>query len=329
VNTFKSLADFIQRRMRMSHVYQPVMLMTLLNSGGRCHQRKIAAALLAHDESQIEYYTLITNRMVGKVLRNHGLVARDERTKEYELRGFDSLTATERKELVALCKQRLDAFVAARGAAIYQHRHAASGYVPGTIRYEVLKRARFRCELCGISADEKALEVDHINPRNRGGLDDVSNYQALCYSCNATKRDRDDTDFRHIAASYSERHAGCLFCEVPQARVIAENALAYAIRDAYPVTNLHTLIIPKRHAVDYFALGQAEINGVTALLKSLQDEVRRHDPSVAGFNIGMNNGETAGQSVMHCHVHLIPRRPGDVPKPKGGVRNVIPGKGDY
>jgi hypothetical protein len=72
-----------------------------------------------------------------------------------------------------------------------------------TLRYEILKRAKFRCELCGISADEKALEVDHIVPRNRGGADDLPNLQALCYSCNAMKRDRDEVDFRGIAATSS------------------------------------------------------------------------------------------------------------------------------
>ena len=69
----------------------------------------------------------------------------------------------------------------------WSHRRKSTGYVPGTQRYEVLKRARYRCELCGISAEYKALEVDHIIPRNKGGTDDASNLQALCYSCNSTK----------------------------------------------------------------------------------------------------------------------------------------------
>ena len=73
---------------------------------------------------------------------------------------------------------------------------------------------------CGISADQKALEVDHIVPRNSGGGDEQSNLQALCYSCNAMKRDRDDTDFREINKSYEHRENGCIFCEIPKERVL-------------------------------------------------------------------------------------------------------------
>ncbi len=96
----------------------------------------------------------------------------------------------------------------------------------GTLRYEVLKRAKFHCELCGISAKEKALEVDHIVPRSKGGEDDISNLQALCYSCNSMKRDRDDTDFREVRESYAVREAGCPLCKMPKKRVVAEQPLA-------------------------------------------------------------------------------------------------------
>ena len=92
-----------------------------------------------------------------------------------------------------------------RGNQIWSHRQKASGYISGTVQYEVLKRAKYRCELCGISAELKALDVDHILPRKHGGTDDSSNLQALCYTCNRSKRDRDDTDFRGIADSYKER----------------------------------------------------------------------------------------------------------------------------
>ena len=184
----------------------------------------------------------------------------------------------------------------------------------------MLKRAKFRCELCGILDTDKALEVDHIVPRNHGGIDDISNLQALCYSCNAMKRDRDDTDFRGVSESYGKREAGCPFCEMEEPRVIASNALCYAIRDKFPVTEHHTLIIPKRHVSDFFELYQPEINAVHSLLGGMKQQVEELDSSVTGFNVGMNSGEAAGQTVFHCHVHLIPRRKGDVENPRGGVR---------
>jgi ATP adenylyltransferase len=101
------------------------------------------------------------------------------------------------------------------------------------------------------------------------------------------------------------------------------------IRDQFPVTPFNSLIIPKRHVADYFGLYQPEINAINQLLVEQKAFITKTDPTITGFNIGMNCGESAGQTVYHCHVHLIPRRVGDVLKPRGGVRNVIPGKADY
>jgi ATP adenylyltransferase len=178
-------------------------------------------------------------------------------------------------------------------------------------------------------ADVRALEVDHIVPRNRGGTDDLDNLQALCYRCNSMKRDRDATDFRGVRESYKHRETGCTFCEIPKERVVHETELAYAVRDAFPVTPLHTLVIPKRHVSGYFELGRAELNACHQLLEQEKEMIEQADANVEGFNVGVNDGEVAGQTVFHCHIHLIPRRKGDVEDPTGGVRRVIPGKGVY
>lgn len=121
----------------------------------------------------------------------------------------------------------------------------------------------------------------------------------------------------------------CLFCSIPRQRVIAENDLAYAIRDGFPVTPLHTLVIPKRHAIDFFDMTDAEIAACTLLLRDLKTLIVQEDASVEGFNIGMNAGAAAGQTIFHSHIHLIPRRQGDVQDPRGGIRHLIPGKGYY
>lgn len=143
------------------------------------------------------------------------------------------------------------------------------------------------------------------------------------------KRDRDDTDFAKVRQSYNDREAGCLFCEIPRQRIILENELAYALRDGFAATEMHSLVIPKRHVKDYFGLYSPEVNACNQLLEKLKADIEATDRSVSGFNIGMNNGETAGQTIFHCHIHLIPRRKGDVENPRGGVRHLIPGKGDY
>ncbi len=309
----------------MSHVYQPVMLTTLLQGDGRCSVKEIAHSILAHDESQVEYYENITKNMVGHVLRRHGIVEKEG--DGYSLIGYENLDDEQIEHLVELCNTRLDEYKAKRGRRIWQHRKLSAGYISGTLRYEVLKRARFHCELCGISADIRALEVDHIVPRNRGGTDDIDNLQALCYSCNSMKRDRDATDFREVRESYEHREPGCPFWEMPEESEVAETELAYAVRDAFPVTPLHTLVIPKRHVRGYFELGRAELNACHRLLEQEKQGIERSDASVEGFNIGVNEGEVAGQTVLHCHVQLIPRRKGDIDDPTGGVRSVIPGKG--
>ena len=121
----------------------------------------------------------------------------------------------------------------------------------------------------------------------------------------------------------------CPFCEIPQDRVIATNDLAVAIRDGFPVTEGHTLIIPRRHLADYFDLEHAERDAIEALARSCRAELMETDASIDGFNIGANAGASAGQTIFHVHVHLIPRRTGDVEKPRGGVRGVIPDKQNY
>lgn len=324
---FIKISNFILNEMRMSHIYQPAMLIELLKRGGAASVTDVAKALLGHDKSQVEYYEHITKNMVGKVLTNsRGITHREN--DQYSIIGFGELSSSEISELISHCENKIAEYLD-NGKDPWSHRRKSSGYIKGTVRYRILSRAKFRCELCGISADQKALEVDHIVPRNKGGADDESNLQSLCYSCNAMKRDTDDTDFREVKQSYEERVAGCVFCEIPKDRVIAENELAYAILDAFPVTEHHTLIIPKRHVSDYFSLYQPERNAIQSLLEQRRDEILKIDPTVTGFNVGNNIGETAGQTVMHCHTHLIPRRNNDVANPRGGVRGVIPDKQKY
>ena len=121
----------------------------------------------------------------------------------------------------------------------------------------------------------------------------------------------------------------CLFCNIKASDLADENTLAYASYDTYPVSEFHCLIIPKRHVKDYFELTNDEVIACNDLIKKIKEEILLKDTSVKGFNIGSNIGKISGQSVLHCHVHLIPRREGDVENPQGGVRSVIPSKQHY
>ena len=120
----------------------------------------------------------------------------------------------------------------------------------------------------------------------------------------------------------------CPFCTLPPARLLATRATAIAIRDAFPVSPGHTLIIPKRHVASFFDITDAERADLLALLSFVRDDLDR-EFHPAGYNIGINDGAAAGQTVPHLHIHLIPRYAGDQPDPRGGVRWVIPDKAAY
>ncbi|WP_423819213.1 HIT domain-containing protein [Salinimicrobium sp. TIG7-5_MAKvit] len=320
------LEHFIQNKMSMSHIYQPVMIKKLLTSLGKAHKTEIAQEILTYDSSQVEYYEKVTNNMVGRVLRSHHIVEKEKN--HYILKDFEVLSPEEVAKSIKLCEAKIEEFTEKRGVAMWEHRRKNRKAISGSIRYEVLKRALGRCELCGISKEEKALEVDHIIPKNLGGEDSINNYQALCYTCNANKRDTDNTDFRELEDLYNMKDSTCIFCSVNFEKVF-ENNLAIAFLDKYPVTNLHTLIIPKRHCSTFFDLTQAELNATYSLAQKVKEQIIAKDSSVGGFNIGFNAEEAAGQTVNHCHMHIIPRRKGDVENPIGGIRNIIPGKGQY
>jgi ATP adenylyltransferase len=122
----------------------------------------------------------------------------------------------------------------------------------------------------------------------------------------------------------------CIFCKKINYKVLKETNYFFIIRDtAYPVTEHHTLIITKRHVSDFFELSDEETKEFNQLLKDQKKELENIDNKITGFNVGVNVGKDAGQSIMHCHIHLIPRRKGDVEDPRGGVRGVIPERQKY
>ena len=121
----------------------------------------------------------------------------------------------------------------------------------------------------------------------------------------------------------------CLFCDIKKSGCAYENDLAYVSYDTYPVSEYHCLVIPKRHIKDYFDLTNEELLACNNIIKIVKNEITNKDKTVRGFNLGTNIGKVSGQSIHHCHFHLIPRREGDVENPQGGVRSVIPSKQHY
>lgn len=121
----------------------------------------------------------------------------------------------------------------------------------------------------------------------------------------------------------------CPFCELPPERIVAHHGSCVAFHDLFPASEGHLLIIPRRHIASFADLNREEWLSIHELAKTLSADLRRQDFSIQGFNFGFNDGEAAGQTIFHAHAHLIPRRKGDVPHPRGGVRGVIPCKRDY
>jgi diadenosine tetraphosphate (Ap4A) HIT family hydrolase len=122
----------------------------------------------------------------------------------------------------------------------------------------------------------------------------------------------------------------CLFCEInkTKSRIILENTYAFALSDQFPVSQGHTLIVLKRHIASLFEASSKEITAIFDLANQMQKLLsKQYKPN--GYNIGFNDLEAAGQSIPHCHMHIIPRYQGDVKNPRGGIRGVIPGKQNY
>jgi len=193
----EELVEFITNKMSMQHIYQPLLIKTLVECGGSATVRQIAQAVLSNDESQLHYYEQRIKQMPVEVLRNHGVLERDGELVSLNLK---KMSLKEKSELLMLCEQKMREFVQDNDD-IWDSRFATAPVSTG-VRYEVLKRANKRCELCGVQEgdegyeDRLPLHIDHIEPRSKGGSNEIDNLQVLCRACNLGKSNRDDTDFR-------------------------------------------------------------------------------------------------------------------------------------
>jgi len=162
-------------------------------------------------------------------------------------------------------------------------------------------------------------------------------HQKKTYQCNvvlnATSIYRNDHceiyQYQHFNQLKRNVHETCPFCNPePERELIVESGTAYSMYDKYPVNPGHALIIPKRHCDDFFSLSFKEQSACLLMLNVVKQKIsERFNPD--GFNVGINVGEKAGQTIHHVHIHLIPRYQGDVDNPTGGVRSVIPDRREY
>lgn len=323
--TFEKLIDFIENKMRLSHIFQPLLIKSLIEAGGSATIRQLAQSFLLQDESQLLYYEKRIKKMPFRVLRNHGIVSDNGDLVSLNVK---TLSFEQKAKIKMACEKRLQEFIVQRGLGIWDYRLLDTDPVPDSLRYRVLKESGGRCALCGATKKERPLDVDHIKPKSKGGKNVYENLQVLCSKCNRSKGNKDNTDFRDDTTIESD--SNCHFCiENAKSRIVSEYGSAYAIKDKFQVTKGHHLIIPKRHSQDYFSISENERYDAERLIRIMQKRILNSDSTVTGFNIGMNCGESAGQTIFHAHMHLIPRRDGDTPNPRGGVRGVIPDNMSY
>lgn len=323
---YEQLKYFLTKTMSMSHIYQPVVIRTLLEKNGISSIRDIAREFLSYDEAQVAYYIKIAKNYPKQTLLKHGVIDTSE-TGFFRLTlDNNSLSDIQRTELIEICNDKIRWYINKYKGIIGDYRYNPDDLSSKSIRYLVLKLAKGRCALCGASVKDTPIDIDHIIPRSKGGSNDITNLQALCDKCNRAKRNRDSTDFRNLGEE--DHDANCPFCNLGT-RVIQNYNSADCIFDNYPVTEKHSLIIPKRHIKTVSELSMAELNDVFFLAKKIKSELRLFDSKIEGFNIGFNEGAAAGQTIPHIHLHLIPRRFGDVANPRGGIRGVIEGKANY
>jgi ATP adenylyltransferase len=318
---FASLKDFLLNRMSMSHIYQPVLIRALIDAGGSATLRQLAYEFLRQDESELMDYERRIRDMPAKVLRKHGVITQDGRLISLAI---PPLTLQQKAELRKICDQKLQDFIVRNGISIWDYKLIDNRGINDDLRFRVLKEAKGRCALCGASNKDTPLHVDHIIPRAKSGKTVYENLQALREKCNCTKRDRDDGDFREYGTDIKPQ--GIPFFE---REWILQNERAFAVLDGYPVTKGHTLICPKRSFADLFEASRAEVDAMWELTGIRKRQLTEEDPLITGFNLGVNSGASAGQTVQHCHLHLIPRRSGDTLDPTGGIRGAIPGKMNY
>lgn len=156
------------------------------------------------------------------------------------------------------------------------------------------------------------LMFDAISEESKARHNPIHSHENKALKEKIDRPPEDDLSFMCMIDECFDKE--CIFCTVPGEHHLIENDYAFVISDKYPITEGHTLIIPKRHFADYFDSIKAEHDAIYDLLKKRGKQLADSDPKIEGFDIGVNVGEIAGQKVFHCHIHLIPRRKGDSPK---------------
>ncbi len=303
--------NFVKVKMSMTHIYQPVMIRTMLKAvDGAATVGEIASGFLNHDDSQLEYYKAITKRWPHKTLIHHGVVRYQRGSKGhdgiYRLQLDKALDAKQRERLREVCTLRLEEFKD-KDPWIKKFRMLDKRSMPGTLRYDIIAKAGGMCVACGIKSTEALLHVDHITPVSRGGKTVSHNLQALCYRCNTEKRDRDETDFvlEHNRLKFRKR--GCPHCKKLGHKHEIDNSMAFVTEPSNPATKLQKLVVPHRHITGAFDdMFPSERQLCLGLVDSVKKCIKSEDNSVKGFDVFFD--QTKDTELKHYYIIVMPKR---------------------
>ncbi|RNJ80344.1 MAG: HNH endonuclease [Nitrosopumilus sp. H8] len=252
---YEELEHFIRKKMRMTHIYQPIIIMMLLKSkDSTASIDAIARRLLNNDESQLEYYKKVGKRWPRQTLKKHGVVDYDDDV--YTLLLDKKITENQKTDLLELCNEKLKYFID-KNPKIMRFRELDKLSVSGSVRYDILSRSKGVCVACGARSTQAMLHVDHIKPRSLGGKTEPSNLQALCYKCNTQKRNRDNLDFLKWHTRLKEsRKSSCLLCS--EEGDVLSNGMAHFLHPRKPDVKMHMVVAPTRHVRSFIDLIPAE-----------------------------------------------------------------------
>lgn len=299
IMNFEELKIFLKEKMKLSHLYQPLLIKELIDNGGKATIRQLAISFLKNDESQIQYFEKRIREMPLKVLSKHGIIERKNDLVELL---SDSLTFVQKIEIQKICDEKIFEFVSEKGMGVWDYRYLDDEYIPDSLRYRLLKEAKGICALCGSTKEMRPLDIDHILPRSKGGKTVYENLQVLCSKCNRSKNNKDDEDFR--ALNNKMKIENCTYCYCKD-KVLVENEYAILIENNESDSKYNSLIIPKRHVEDFIEITKVELSAIHDLLKIRKKEIIENDKSVNGFifesRMTVNNDN-------HCSFNLIPER---------------------
>jgi len=233
------LIDFLKNKMSMTDLYQPAIIRELLVSGGIQSKENLARVLAQYDVSVIDYYKKVLMRWPKITLSKHNVVDYDKKEQNFKLTIFPT-TDSDRQAAIELCEHKIAEWVEKKSQRQTPSQSSAS------VRYEVLKDSQGKCQLCGIPASLRPIDVDHIVPRSKANkrnkvkkegawidVDSKANLQALCFACNRAKRDTDETDFRRSKKLVRDKIPEFIEAEgrTPKVKTISGTALAAALND--------------------------------------------------------------------------------------------------